>query len=129
MIAAKLLNHAATGAAAAIAAIEGTSLWGQVFDEHAAIVAVFGALGGSTRWVFLRESMRDGLRLMILGALLAFGVGSLSRVLIDNYLGDSPESLLSQPQVAYNGAYLVGLFAVVLLGKWLDDNRSDGDDK
>lgn len=129
MITAKLSTQAVAGAAAAVATLEVVSPWIQVFDAQALIVATFGALGGSTRWLFLRESFWNGVRLLLLGAIVAFGVGGLWRVILKQYFSDMSDSLVAQPGITYNGAYLVGLFSVVILGKWLDENEQTKNDR
>ncbi|MEM9786801.1 MAG: hypothetical protein AAF801_09900, partial [Pseudomonadota bacterium] len=76
----KLMAHVAIGAAAyvvATEALETITPWADVLSANALIVAAHGALGGACRWLFLQETLRDGLRLTLLGAVLAFGVGSL----------------------------------------------------
>ncbi|MEL6809014.1 MAG: hypothetical protein AAFO97_14660 [Pseudomonadota bacterium] len=99
-----------------------------VFDADALVVAIHGALGGSARWLFLREPWRDGLRLMLLGAVLAAGVGNLWRLLVGQWFSDVPESVWTQPETAYSGAFLVGLGAVTFMGRFIDEAKGEGDD-
>jgi len=91
------------------------------------LVALHGALGGSARWLFLKEPWREGMRLMILGAVLAAGVGNMWRLILKQYFGDVPESLWSQPEAAYSGAFLIGLLSVAIMGRFVDCKEGNDD--
>ena len=107
------------------AMVAGASPLAQAFDESALVIAIFGALGGSARWLFLQEGLREGGRLAILGALLAFGMGNLWSIVIKNWLGDVPDHVLTQPETAYYGAFLVGLSSVAIMGRFIDGGKKD----
>ena len=95
----------------------------EFFNQQFWLVLAHGIAGGACRWLFLREPWRDGLRLMVLGGVLAAGVGNLWRLLVREWVGDVPESLWSQPETAYSGAFLVGLLAVTILGRFVDQSK------
>lgn len=125
----KLALQAGTGmvvATAAVQAIDSITPWSIAFNADAIVVALHGALGGSARWLFLREPWRHGLRLMLLGAILAAGIGNLWRLLVKTWVGDVPDSILNQPETAYSGAFLVGLLAVTILGRFFDETAEKG---
>lgn len=116
----ELALSAVIGAAAATTAVTATP-FEVVFNESTGVVAIFGALGGSTRWLFLHENFREGSRLAALGALLAFGIGNLWSLVVKVYLGDVPDHILAQPETSYYGAFVVGLAAVAILGRFIDE--------
>lgn len=105
-----------------------TGAFGAVFNENALIIAIFGALGGSARWLFLREKFREGLRLAVLGALLAFGLGNLASFLVKSWLGQVPDHILAQPETVYYLAFVVGLGSVTILGRFIDAKEEDTDE-
>jgi len=87
------------------------------------MVALHGALGGAARWIFLREDWKDGLRLMLLGGMLALGLGNLGWVLIDKWTLDLPDSILQDPRTAHSIAFFIGLISVVILGRIVDGEK------
>lgn len=107
-------------AAGAVSLAEDPSVWSQVFDEHMAVVAIFGGLGSICRWLFLKEPLGEALRLIPLGILMAVGLGNLARLIVLQYFPDAPESIWTQPLTAYNIAFFVGLGSVTILG-WMFD--------
>jgi hypothetical protein len=116
----ELAQSAAVGATVAVTAATATP-FETVFNESSLIVAIFGGLGGSARWLFLREGVWEGSRLAVLGALLAFGMGNLWYLVVRTQWGDVPDHILAQPETAYYGAFLIGLGAVTILGRVIDD--------
>lgn len=132
MITLKLMLHAGTGFTAAIATGLAASVtpgpFSDLFSDNALAVSIYGAFGGLTRWIFLKDPWKDGMRAVTLGALLATGVGTLWHVLVSTYLGDIPDGLLAQPETARTGAYLVGLSSVLILGRFIDSKESESDE-
>ena len=53
----------------------------------AVILAAWGALGGATNALTTRMRLRDALRHILLGGLIAAGMGSLSMALVARWLG------------------------------------------
>jgi hypothetical protein len=72
----------------------------------AVILAAWGALGGATNALTTRMRLRDALRHILLGGLIAAGMGSLSMALVTRWLGLPPEAI----PAAGSAAYLVGVF-------------------
>ena len=75
----------------------------------AVILAAWGALGGATNALTTRMPLRDALRHILLGGLIAAGMGSLSMALVTRWLGLPPEAIPAGG-AAGSAAYLVGVF-------------------
>ncbi|KGJ16013.1 MAG: hypothetical protein DI640_13845 [Sphingomonas taxi] len=75
----------------------------------AVILAAWGALGGATNALTTRMRLRDALRHILLGGLIAAGMGSLSMAIIARWLGLPPEAIPAGGS-AGSAAYLVGVF-------------------
>ena len=75
----------------------------------AVILAAWGALGGATNALTTRMRLRDALRHILLGGLIAAGMGSLSMAIITAWLG-LPSQAIPAGGAAGSAAYLVGVF-------------------
>jgi hypothetical protein len=75
----------------------------------AAILAAWGALGGATNALTTKMRLRDAIRHILLGGLIAAGMGSLSMALVARWLGLPPEAVPAGG-AAGSAAYLVGVF-------------------
>jgi hypothetical protein len=75
----------------------------------AVILAAWGALGGATNALTTRMRLRDALRHILLGGLIAAGMGSLSMALITSWL-NLPAETIPAGSAAGSAAYLVGVF-------------------
>ena len=75
----------------------------------AVILAAWGALGGATNALTTRMRLRDALRHILLGGLIAAGMGSLSMAIITGWLG-LPLEAIPAGGAAGSAAYLVGVF-------------------
>lgn len=88
-------------------------IWHVVIIELAAaqalILAAWGALGGATNALTTRMRLRDALRHVLLGGLIAVGMGSLSMALVTAWLGLPPQAIPAGG-AAGSAAYLVGVF-------------------
>jgi hypothetical protein len=73
------------------------------------ILAAWGALGGATNALTTRMRLRDALRHILLGGLIAAGMGSLSMALVTLWL-DLPPEAITAGGAAGSAAYLVGVF-------------------
>ena len=86
---------------------------GAVLRELAAstavILAAWGALGGATNALTTKMRLRDALRHILLGGVIAAGMGSLSMALITRWMGLAPEAIPAGG-AAGSAAYLVGVF-------------------
>jgi hypothetical protein len=92
---------------------EDKGIWALVMIELAAmealILALWGALGGATNALTTRMSLRDALRHVLLGGLIAAGMGSLSMAIVAAWL-DLPTQSIPAGGAAGSAAYLVGVF-------------------
>lgn len=75
----------------------------------AVILAAWGALGGATNALTTRMRLRDALRHVLLGGLIAAGMGSLSMALVTAWLSLPPQTIPAGG-AAGSAAYLVGVF-------------------
>ncbi len=75
----------------------------------AVILATWGALGGATNALTTKMRLRDALRHILLGGLIAAGMGSLSMALVATWLSLPPEAIPAGG-AAGSAAYLVGVF-------------------
>ena len=75
----------------------------------AVILAIWGALGGATNALTTRMRLREALRHILLGGLIAAGMGSLSMALVTSWL-NLPIEANPAGGAAGSAAYLVGVF-------------------
>ena len=75
----------------------------------AVILAAWGALGGATNALTTKMHLRDALRHILLGGLIAAGMGSLSMAVITSWMG-LPTEAIPAGGAAGSAAYLVGVF-------------------
>ena len=73
------------------------------------ILAAWGALGGATTALTTKMRLRDALRHILLGGLIAAGMGSLSMALVTAWLGLPPQAIPAGG-AAGSAAYPVGGF-------------------
>ena len=80
----------------------------------AAILAAWGALGGATNALTTKMRLRDAIRHILLGGLIAAGMGSLSMSLVTHWLKLPPEAVPAGG-AAGSAAYLVGVFGPAVI--------------
>ena len=80
----------------------------------AAILAAWGALGGATNALTTRMRLRDAVRHILLGGVIAAGMGSFSMAVITNWLG-LPAEAVPAGGAAGSAAYLVGVFGPAVI--------------
>ena len=80
----------------------------------AAILAAWGALGGATNALTTRMRLRDAVRHILLGGLIAAGMGSFSMALVAGWLG-LPSEAVPAGGAAGSAAYLVGVFGPAVI--------------
>lgn len=102
------------------------SLWRSVFGDQALILAMFGALGGSVRSMALKTTWREGLRVTLIGAGTAFGAGVLAPSILKPYFGDLDAGPAALGTLTAS-AFLLGLIAVTLVERVLDQSRDKGE--
>jgi hypothetical protein len=87
--------------------------WSLIVVEMAAtqavILALWGALGGATNALTTKMRLRDAVRHILLGCLIAVGMGSLSMALVTSWLSLPPHAIPAGG-AAGSAAYLVGVF-------------------
>ncbi|MAM39770.1 MAG: hypothetical protein CL949_14995 [Erythrobacter sp.] len=96
----------------------------------AVILAAWGALGGATNALTTKMRLRDALRHILLGGLIAAGMGSLSMAVVTSWLGLPPQAIPAG-SAAGSAAYLVGVFGpavIELVLARLRDAREGRDD-
>ncbi len=74
-------------------------------EESGFLAAAWGALGGATNALRLRDALRH----ILLGGLIAAGMGSLSMALVASWLS-LPAEAIPAGGAAGSAAYLVGVF-------------------
>ena len=96
----------------------------------AVILAAWGALGGATNALTTKMRLRDAIRHILLGGLIAAGMGSVSMALVTSWLGLPPEAIPAGG-AAGSAAYLVGIFGPafieVVLARLRRGKAGDGD--
>ena len=96
----------------------------------AVILAAWGALGGATNALTTKMRLRDAIRHILLGGLIAAGMGSVSMALVTSWLGLPPEAVPAGG-AAGSAAYLVGIFGPafieVVLARLRRGKAGDGD--
>lgn len=91
----------------------------EVFNQRAAILTFFGALGGSVRAAVLKTSWKEGLRVVFVGGAVAFGVGVLGPVIMKPWIGDLPNEMAGAMGTLTAAAFLIGLVAVTLVERFI----------
>lgn len=89
-----------------------------IFNERAALLAFFGALGGAVRSAALKTTWREGLRVVFIGSATAFGVGVLAPFLLRPWIGDLPEGMAGALGTLCASAFLIGLIAVTMIERF-----------
>lgn len=103
----------------------------ELATSTAVILAAWGALGGATNALTTKMRLRDALRHILLGGLIAAGMGSLSMALVTAWLSLPPEAIPAGG-AAGSAAYLVGVFGPafieMLLARLRRANEGGGDE-
>jgi uncharacterized protein len=102
--------------------------WNSIFNERAALLAFFGALGGAVRSAVLRTTWREGLRVIFIGSATAFGTGVLAPQLLRPWIGDLPEGMAGAIGTLCAAAFMMGLIAATLMERWIDGKATLPDD-
>ena len=107
-----------------------TSVLRDLAASTAVILAAWGALGGATNALTTKMRLRDAIRHILLGGLIAAGMGSVSMALVTRWLGLPPEAVPAGG-AAGSAAYLVGIFGPafieVVLARLRRGKAGDGD--
>lgn len=103
-------------------------LLSEVFNQRAALLSFFGALGGSVRAAVLKTTWREGLRVIFVGGAVAFGVGVLGPVVLQPWIGDIPEGMGGAIGTLTAASFLIGLVAVTLVERFISGGQHGNDD-
>ena len=99
------------------------NLFREVFSPLAVTLAFFGGLGGLIRALVLRVRVGETIRVIVVGAGTAFGLGSLSPYVLRFLIGDLPEGLGSAFGTLCACAFVVGLIAVALVERLIAQTK------
>ena len=106
------------------------NLFFEVFNQRAAILTFFGALGGSVRAAVLKTTWKEGLRVVFVGGATAFGIGVMAPIVLKPWIGEIPEGMAGAFGTITAAAFLTGLVAVTLVERLIDGpekkDESDG---
>jgi CHASE2 domain-containing sensor protein len=91
----------------------------------AVILAAWGALGGATNALTTKMRLRDAIRHILLGGIIAAGMGSLSMAIVARWL-DLPPETVAAGGAAGSAAYLVGVFGPAFIEVALAQLRGKG---
>lgn len=91
-----------------------------IFNERGLVLGVLGALGGAVRSAALKTTWREGVRVIFIGGVLAFGVGALAPYLLRGWIGDLPEELAQTLGIIGAAAFLTGLMGVTIIERLID---------
>ena len=95
----------------------------QVFDEMALVMAVLGGLGGLCRGVaVVGTPVREMVRSVFLGALLAFGVGVFSPSIVSRLIGVDVSGVADALPLLAASSFLIGLLQDIFIS-WLRKGR------
>ena len=96
------------------------NLINEVFNQRSLILTFFGALGGSVRATVLKTTWKEGIRVIFVGGVVAFGVGSIAPSLLSYWLGtDLPSNVAGTLGTLTASSFLIGLVAVTLVERFI----------
>lgn len=101
------------------------NLFFEVFNQRAAILTFFGALGGSVRAAVLKTGWKEGLRVVFVGSAVSFGVGVLGPVIMKPWIGDLPDEMAGAMGTLTAASFLLGLAAVTLVERFISGESNE----
>lgn len=101
------------------------NLFGEVFNQRAAILTFFGMLGGSVRAAVLKTSWKEGVRVVFVGGAVAFGVGVLGPVVMRPWIGELPNEMAGAMGTLTAASFLIGLVAVTLVERFISGEANE----
>ena len=99
------------------------NLFAEVFNQRAAITTIMGTLGGTTRALFLKTDWRETIRVVVIGGLVAFGVGVLAPTLLPEWIKVPEDSGLGTG-ILTSSSYLIGILAVTIMEKFTSEVKA-----
>jgi drug/metabolite transporter (DMT)-like permease len=96
----------------------------QIFNDRAALLAFFGALGGAVRSAVLRTTWREGLRVIFIGAATAFAVGALGPFVLKPWIGEVPADMAGSLGTLCSAAFIIGLVSVTMIERWIEGDKN-----
>lgn len=90
-------------------------LWGKLSEHLPALTA--GAAGGLVRWLSLKESVRDGVISIIVGAVTSYYAGPLASAVFDPVLKNI---ILDETKRNNLSGFLVGCGGILVVGYVID---------
>lgn len=87
----------------------------EIFNQTLAVMAIFGAAGGATLALANRMKPREALRQIVIGTMIASGLGVLSPYVIAYFIDGFPAELGAAVGVIAGSSYLVGVFGSAAL--------------
>jgi hypothetical protein len=87
----------------------------EIFNQKGAVLAVFGALGGSVRAAVLKTGWRESVRVIFVGSAVAFGVGMFGPRMMEPVFGSYLDTSSSSIGALTASAFLLGLIAVTVV--------------
>lgn len=104
------------------------NIFSEIFNERGALLAFFGALGGAVRSAALKTSWKEGLRVIFIGGSTSFGVGVLAPTILRPWIGDLPPELSGALGTLCASSFLIGLVAVTLIERFIEQKSAEGDE-
>ncbi|AGH07377.1 hypothetical protein SUFG_00004 [Sulfitobacter phage phiCB2047-B] len=98
----------------------------EVFNQRAALLTFFGALGGSVRAAVLKTTWREAMRVVFVGGAVSFGVGVLAPVIMKPWIGEIPEGMGGAFGTLTAASFLTGLVAVTLVERLIAGPQKKG---
>jgi hypothetical protein len=100
-------------------------LYQEIFNQRAAILTFFGALGGSVRAAVLKTTWKESLRVIFVGGAVAFGVGVLGPFVLEPWIGDIPHDMTGALGTLTATSFILGLVAVTLVERFVNKDEYD----
>ena len=108
------------------------NLWGQVFGEQGLLTMTFGAMGGLVRSATLKTTWKEGVRVVVVGSLTAFCVGSLAPAMLENFgilPKDLPEEVTGAIGYICASAFFIGLMGVTIVERMIGAPKQEDQKK
>jgi len=101
------------------------NLINEIFNQRAAILTFFGALGGSVRATVLKTTWREGIRVIFVGGAVSFGVGVIGPQLLESWIGELPADAAGAMGTLTAAAFLTGLVAVTIVERFISGDKNE----